>query len=282
MMFSVKNWVLGASMCMVLIGCKPEKPLVPVPLTKAITGTPAPCEDLAYGGFPRSVEKTENTSFVCRQGYVLNYNAERNTSEWVVERVGSKDPLNPPPSSDESRFDPDLPPSKRSHADDYIGIGYVKRFFAPPQDFLHDDIQYSHAHYLSNAYPAHPDQVAFMDQLEEWIRQQGRAKGDLMVISGPVYEAGSGLGWVGVPNNENAGGEYAMAGKVQVPSHVYKILIDPKTHQSLVLLIPNGPVSGSVSQFVVPWEVLEKKTGLVFVPDLPSSTRATLRANPKW
>ena len=291
------SWPLLA---LVLVGCKPEKPLQPVPLTQALSGKEkAPCEGLVFGGFPRSVEnlpspvpskKTNQpnvpapTSFVCRDTYVLNYDTQRNISLWVSERLTATQLSQTPvvnQSLDESRPDPALPPSKRADHQDYIGIGYGKGFFASPQNYLSNDIGYSHSYYVSNMFPEHPSHAMVWKELESWVRDKAIQQEELIVFSGPVYLNGTGKGWVGKGSVRNPSAKSAHKGKIQVPTHTFKVVVNPQTKQTISFVVPNDVLhSSSLASFVVPLSMVEKSTGLAFFPDLPQNEALTLKNSP--
>ena len=284
-----KQVLLAAVLLLLVTGCKPEKPLVPVPLTQVLSGKEkAPCEDLTFGGFPRSLvldkatpEDGLSTSFVCRDFYVLNYDTKRNTSLWVVERL-TVDNLSKPQAAaqlmDETRADPLLPQSGRATRDDYEGIGYIKGFFAPPQDFIFSDVGYSHSYYTSNLFPQHPGQKQVWTNLEEWVRRQVKIQKELVVVSGPVYLNGTGLGWVGVGTDRNGSAKSANKGKVQVPTHTFKVVVSPNNLQAIAFVVPNTTLSQtSLSSFVVSIPLLEQSSGLALFPDLPQSEAMRLK-----
>lgn len=277
-----KFFAVGFCVVLTLPGCKPEKPLVEVPMTKAMTGQAAPCEQLVWGGFPRSLNppKEKTTSFVCRDFYALNFNVVRGTSDWVVEKLLSED-LNKPDAKlvgSEVRPDGEIPKSRQTTTSDYRGIGYGKGFFAAPDNFRYSEIAYSYSFYLTNIYPQHPDQEATIKLLEDWIRSEAKKRKEIYIISGPVYQDGNGLGWVGQSDKPSANGDAARKGKVQVPSSVFKILFSPSTKKAIAFEIPNAPVSTSLGSYLVPIAVLERKTGLIFFGDLPVAEQQSIKS----
>ena len=265
-------------------GCKPEPPPVPVPLTKAVSGVEAPCEHLVYGGFPRHQTPGEGTFFICRPGYALNYDPSTKTSQWVVEHLEADNLKRDRAAKDiaDHRPDPNLPKKARTNNDDFVGTGYERVYLAPATDFLYDDILYSHSFYLTNAVHLHGDRVPALKALEETVRSMAQARGQLYVITGPVYENGGGRGWVGVPDKLRQGSaKSAHKGKVMVPTHIFKVVIDPQAGKSIGFLVENTPLVGAASSpgyEVVPVATIEKLTGMVFAPDLPQDAGRRLKS----
>lgn len=281
------KFVIASSLLLTLVGCKPEIPPVPVPLTKAVSGVEAPCEGLTYGGFPRvdqevrkdEKKKSKGTFFVCRPGYALNYDPSRKTAEWVVEHLTAEN-LNAPRAAQEisdHRPDPELPPKAQSMNNDFVGTGYERVYLAPAEDFEYDDVLYSHSFYLSNAVHLHPSRVATWKTLSQQIRDLAKQRGSLFVISGPIYEAGLGRGWVGVPDStKRSSGKGGERGKVMVPTHLFKIVIDPQTKRSAAYVVENTPTSNP-TLMTVPVQEVERLTGMVVSPDLTKSEQAALK-----
>ena len=280
------KFVFVSSLLLTLVGCKPDIPPTPVPLTKAVSGVEAPCESLTFGGFPRSEKEFEKrdkqfkgTFFICRPGYALNYDSFHKTSDWVVERLTSENLSKERAAKDISdhRPDPEIPPRLQSLNNDFIGTGYERVYLAPAEDFEYDDVLYSHSFYLSNAVHLHPSRVASWKNLAQQVRELAKQRGELFVVSGPIYEAGLGRGWVGTPDSvKKSSGKNGEKGKVMVPTHLFKVVIDPKTKVSAAYIIENTPtdhptvITSSVAE-------VERLTGLVFAPDLTKSEQAALK-----
>lgn len=271
---------LAVGVILMLTGCKPELPPVPVPLTQDITGVPAPCQNLTHAGFPRKEPVHPSTFFVCRTGYALNFDPDRMTPEWVVHELLAIELSSPVQVQelDEARPDPLIAASLQSRRDDYIGVGYERMYPAPKDDFRHSDVEYSQADYLSNALHQHLGQKDVWGQLENKVRQWAGQRGQLFVITGPIYANGAGLGWVGTPNDPNAAGTSARKGKVQVPTHMFKVVIDAQRMQSIAFIVPNDDVRGrNVMEFAVTVADVEKISQIRFSPNMPLSEQGLLK-----
>lgn len=258
-----------------LSACKGDIPPQKVPLSMPEgSKTLAPCQTLAYGGFPTRSPVKQGTFFVCRPGYALNWDPERKTAEWVVEHIYSeklaqKDAFN---AVDDSRPDPELAKKAQTQNNDYVGNGYEKIQLAPNGDFKFDDVMYSHTFYLSNAAPMNPSRVSKWKMLEDVVRQTAKSA-DVYVVTGTVYENGYGLGWVGVPDKAGASGKNATNGKIQVPTHYYKVVLIPSQHRAVAFIQPNTPVENGGDLIPISLPALEKMAQIRFAPDFSPAQR---------
>ena len=264
----------------VLSGCGEKIPPVPVPQTQAVTGVVAPCEGLVWSGFPRKEPESTGTYFVCRDGYVLNWDPVRKTPEWLSLRLTAQqltDIVVTDPK-DEARPDPVLPKSAQTQMNDHVGTGYNRLFLSSPWNMRHDDRMFSHAQYLTTAVPQHTAMMPVWAQLDEQVRAWVASRGELVVVSGVVYMGGVGRGWVGVPDKEKAKGDAARRGRIEVPTHLFKVIFDPKRNQSVGFLIPNdGTTQGGLGQYMVPVSTVESATTLRFAPNMTLEEQSALK-----
>jgi DNA/RNA endonuclease G (NUC1) len=245
----------------------------------------APCEDLTYGGFPRLLPEVTGTFFICRPGeLVMNADPSHKTAQWAAEKLTAAAlalPDQATRSANDVRPDPMLATNARSMRNDYVGTGYLMGFLAPPNDFASNDVAYSHAQYLSNAIPVNPSAAASWSLLSAMTRSIASRRGVLNVVSIPAYANGVGLGWVGVSDRSAASGSNAHVGKVLVPTHLVKILMDPVRGDAVAFVIPNDARAQSVplTAWMVPVSQAEALTNVHLSPDLPADRAAFLRAS---
>lgn len=256
-----------------LTGCKPDVQPVKVPLAAPDNSEyKAPCQDKIFAGFPSLEVKTKDTFFICREGYALNFNPETKNAEWVVykltaENLNKKDNFK---DFDDSRPDPLISKKQRTELNDYKGNGYVKAKYAPEEHFKYDDVLYSHTHYLSNATVIHPSRVEQYNLVNEKIKELAINYGEVFIISGPVYEGGGALGWVGIGDKNT---HKSTKGKIKVPTHFYKIIEVPSIKNSFAILIPNTPIEKGGNIQNVSVSQVENMTKIRFSPDLSKSDR---------
>lgn len=279
-MSALRRIMILASMA-TLAGCTVPDP-VPVPLPSRVSGIPSPCESLSLAAFPQQDPPSKRTYYVCKPGvYAANYDPVRKTSQWSVQRVlaSDSDPASGPAArtdKNDARPDPDIHDSLTAQIDDYQDNGYAIGYLTAPSSFPYDDIRYSKAQYLTNAFPLHPDLVQTWDSLNNLVLDLARQRGEVKVISGTIYKDGKGRGWVGVGDNET-GNE----GKVEVPTSIYKVIVDPKTGEYIAFVVSNEPITPGVSPVAIAtWKDIEQLTDLVLAPDSPKPWKAIQQLPP--
>ena len=259
-----------------LAGCDNTPPPVPVPMPAAVSNAGSPCEPLAVAGFPRQDPPDPSTYFVCKPGvFALNYSPKHRSAQWAIQSIKAPtlDPAFGPAArtdKDDSRPDPDLPGKRSAAPNDFQDTGYSRVFLVSPSSFPFDDVKFSQAQYLSNAVHLHPDRVQAWEGLTQLALSAARRRGEVRVISGTVYEGGVGRGWVGVPD-----GSSKERGKVEIPTYLFKVIVDPATGEYIAFVVPDAPLDpGAPALMVVDWQRLEAMTGLVFAPDASPAFRA--------
>ena len=143
---------------------------------------------------------------------------------------------------------------------------------APAGDLKSDQAAMDESFYLSNVAP----QVGvgfnrgIWRKLEEKVRVWARARGELYVITGPVFY------------------DYTPVigeGRVAVPDAFYKIIYDPGTFEALAFLLPNQVLpKARLIEFQTTIDALEGQTGLDYFPGLPPAIGAALESTspPLW
>jgi endonuclease G len=119
--------------------------------------------------------------------------------------------------------------------------------------------------YLSNMVPQigkGMNQGIWKD-LEEKVRTWAIIRGELFIFTGPAYEGG-----VKKTIGKN---------KVAVPSHLYKIVYDPKEKEAIAFFMPNEPIKTSeMPKYIESIRDIEAKTGLDFLSALDKGTQDTI------
>jgi len=92
-------------------------------------------------------------------------------------------------------------------------------------------------------------------KLEEDVRTWTEERGELYVVSGPIYE-GSNIKTIG-PDH------------VAVPTAFYKVIFDPVKVESIAFILPNKSTpSSKLKQFITTVHQVEVETGLDFLNQL--------------
>ena len=174
-------------------------------------------------------EAPEHT-ILCRAGYVLSFNAQRLTPDWVLEvltaerfkgtadRTALRNPFAP---------DPDLQAGQRSELKDYAASGYDRGHMAPAADMKFSREAMIQSFYLSNMAPQIGPGMnrGIWADLEKLTRQWVCGHNELVTISGPIYAA--------TPDTVGAD-------KVAVPTSFYKILYDPQRKRIIAFVLPTS------------------------------------------
>jgi endonuclease G len=198
-------------------------------------------------GPPASVSPTRS---LCRHGYLAGYSGDRRIALWVAERLTPASAWGCGERWTAFRADPELPRGQRAETGDYRNSGYDKGHLANSANHLGDAAAQEDSFLLSNAAPqGHTLNAGLWFRLEVLARVWAHDRGDLQVISGPVLEDDDlAIGANGIP----------------VPSAFWKVLVDPRTRETLAFLVPHRPLGWSAdpARYVVPLAAVEAMTGL--------------------
>lgn len=287
-----------------LTGCVAEP--IPVP-----TGANAPCADLTYQGFPRLEHNPPLKSgfFVCHNGFALQYAKPFHSALWAVERLDAQNLDETKATREREKFRPDgfLPKGLTPTADRYTNSGYDRGHLAPAADFKENPAGMSQSFYTSNIVPQHPDNNRYIwARLEKNTRAWAMQKGQVYVITGPVFFAGgrpfTPQGWLSfdqkkvqyvieeyeynqteIVTDKNGKKKKVKKKKlppeaIAVPSHMFKVIYDPKANSAIAFVVPNtGVPEAALPQYATTVAEVERLTALRFFPDLPFDQQAALK-----
>ncbi|MBM4192732.1 MAG: DNA/RNA non-specific endonuclease [Gammaproteobacteria bacterium] len=201
---------------------------------------------LDYGSPSREID------FLCRTGFAIGHDPEARTPRWVIERLRVGTLNGGVERTDDFRADPDLRPGRRAELSDYAGSGYDRGHMAAAGNVTWSLQAMVESFYLSNIAPQNPGlNRGAWARLEEDVRQWTLERGDLVVITGPVF-----------------GSQSAVIGQspVRVPIAFYKVIFDPFRREGVGYVYPNAPpVSNNRADYQVPIEQIERTTGLALI-----------------
>jgi endonuclease G, mitochondrial len=228
-----------------------------------IAGPLEECPEFTVYGVPG-----EAGDLLCRKGYLLSHDPTRKTPIWVAEHLTrEKAQKKVAGRSDDFRPDSELEPGRRAELSDYRGSGYDRGHMAPAADLAWDEQAMSESFYLSNMVP----QVGvgmnrgIWAELEKKVRNWALQRGELYVYSGPIYGKG----------------EVKTIGrnKVAVPAMLYKIVLDPRQHEAIALIMPNRSLSvEDLPRYLVSVREVEQETGLHFFSTMPPADQEKLES----
>lgn len=199
----------------------------------------------------------QRTTFLCSETFALSFSHKTKTPLWVVERLLAEN-LDGPANRKHSNFkaDPRLLKETQASLPDYRNSGYDRGHMAPAGDLKFSQVAMDQSFFFSNIAP----QVGLgfnrgiWRQLEEMVREWVRQRGELYVITGPVFY------------------DYTpVIGKrgVVVPDAFFKIVYDPETGETFAFLLPNLATSETeIGKFLTTIKALKQVTGLSLDIDL--------------
>ncbi len=201
------------------------------------------------------------------QHFMLSYSEPHEQAEWVAY-VLRKEHLT---YDDRKRpyFIED--PKVRSKSADwrnYKGSGYDRGHLCPAGDRRFSKQAYNETFYTSNISPQKNDfNAGIWNRLEMQVRQWCKKYGDIHVITGGVLQKG--LQGIGEED-------------VAVPRAFYKIVFRGKGDDMklLAFLFPHQESNRPLQEFLVPIDVLEKKTGIDFFHKMPKDWQQAIESRP--
>jgi endonuclease G, mitochondrial len=207
-------------------------------------------------------------TLLCRDGYLLSHNNERKVPDWVMERL-VPERFEGDATRGRSAFAPDLQlqPGTRSELNDYASSGFDRGHMSPAADAKYDQVAMDESFLLSNMAP----QVGIgfnrhiWAHLEDAVRGWTERRRDLVVITGPIYQAAR------VPIGTN---------HVAVPSHFFKIAYEPRRNRAVALILPNEKIKGNdLGKFVRSIDEIEELTGFNFLTALSKPRQRAVEKN---
>ena len=245
-----------------------------------------------YGGIP------SNGSFIERQGYIIQFNAQKKTPKWVAYHIDPSFVEDLPPREESQwgkfRQDPDL--SNESTEKDYknqfrtwrnYAKGHLAPYFISGGDRngngqnaaagdAYDGKTVHEIMYMSNMAPQHHNNFngsgGLWYKLETHVREElvrTRQK-KVWVTAGCIYGPG----------------KYDSIGaNVEVPPMFFKIVVTEEEGKPVVLafLFPHQiKKHGEIQDYLVSVNLLEAMTGLDFFPDIHSAEWEAVERQSTW
>ena len=205
-----------------------------------------------FPGKPPTVTKPGKLREVCLNEFAVLHSGETKTPVFVAQRLNAATLEQGQNLKRSNRFYPEarLPRAERAELSDYKGSGYSRGHMAPAGDMGTPEGK-AQSFSLANIVPQDAKHNGGpWSKIEQDTRAYvRRAKGDVFVITGPIYEG-----------TEESIGE----NKVRVPSHIFKLVFDPNTGKSLVHWQANAPETRVTPP--ITYTEFVSKTGLRLLP----------------
>lgn len=263
---------------------------------------PETCRDLWQGvGLPEYSRPDErDTTIVCHTRYVLSHNNDALGPDWVLEHLTAEQ-ISGSNTRPKMKFQHETLVPKGAVDADYTNSGFDRGHQAPSGDFNANVDWMKESFFLSNIVP----QVGpgfnrdIWAKLENHVRDIARDRGELYVITGPVYPNGSEPITIGTSANKcrneivlNPPSKKSVCGKdrtctdgVIVPSAMFKIIYDPSMGVANAFLMPNinhrdaknfsDPLD-YIKKFQVTVQAVENVTNVDFLQAIPAGSRRPL------
>ena len=239
--------------------CMPSLTWARLPqLDSAALLTPEPtsfaeCPQFFFDGTPPAVAPQPKLRELCYEAFAVLHSGTAKTPVFVAQRL-NRQTLEAADEKRAKRFfaDARLPSSERAELEDYKGSGYSRGHMAPAGD-MSTPTAMAQSFSLANMVPQNAQHNGgAWNKIEQDTRHYvRRAKGDVYVITGPVFT-----------NTSPRIGQNA----VRVPTYLYKLVYDATTQKSWAHWQENR--EGETAGRPITYAELVKRTGIVFLPTL--------------
>jgi endonuclease G len=197
-----------------------------------------------------------SSEIVHHRYYSLGYNEQTEQANWVAYEL-TKSSIQQPNVKREKYFNPDYKVKTRSSFHrDYSNSGYTRGHLAPAGDMAFNTTAMKESFLMSNMTPQLKKfNNGVWKELEENVRDWAYKKGNIIVVSGPVFYD---------KNYERIG-----QNKVGVPHAFYKVLLDNSSekYDAVAYLIPHAVTDLSLDEFATNIDEVEDLTGINFFKD---------------
>lgn len=254
--------------------------------------TPGTCPQHYPLGAPVVTIDTEKVNrrafYTCESNYATMLDAQTKTPLWSVEVLqGNSQAGTKVERKDAFQPNPNVPKQVQASLNDYRGSGFDRGHMAPAADMLTDQGMFE-SFFMTNMVPQVGPNMnrGIWADLEAMVRKWSVARGEVHVVTGPIFE-----------------GQVAAIGTTQVwvPTSIYKVVLDPRTLESIAFIIPNRQIvtrktktmdNGNASfpqtqpeyavncnsrcqldDFIVSTKDVETKSGLYFFPNVNPANR---------
>ena len=212
----------------------------------------AECPQHFPAGIAPTIARAPQRRELCYDAFaVLHYGATR-TPLFVAERLNPQSVQDAKGEQRTNRFfaDARLPRSERAELSDYQGSGYARGHMAPAGN-MPNATAMAQSFSLANMVPQNSKQNSGpWAKIEKDTRQYAlRAKGDVFVITGPVFSPGA---------------QSIGANQVAVPTHLFKLVYDASTGKAWAHWQQNAP-QAQVGR-PISYTELKQRVGMALLP----------------
>ncbi|KMO34274.1 endonuclease [Methylobacterium tarhaniae] len=227
------------------------------------------CPEHFAGGTPPVLTNPRlaaDTTLLCYRAFAVLYSGLSRTPLYAAEHLtaGRVEAARRVDRVDAFHEEDGLPEAARSDLADYAGSGWDRGHMAPSGDMPSPSAQ-AESFSLANIVPQNPDlNRRLWAGIESSVRALAIERGDLFVITGPLFEGTS---------------VQSLRGRVLIPTRLFKAVYDANRGEAGVYLARNA-APGEAWE-AVSLEQLAAIGGIVAFPDLPDSVRRRIMALPE-
>ncbi|WP_370877066.1 DNA/RNA non-specific endonuclease [Acidovorax sp. A1169] len=209
----------------------------------------AQCPQFFVGGKPPAIPPRPMQRELCYEAFAVLHSGETRTPVYVAQRLNRR-VLEQADKKRADKFfaDARLPTAERAELEDYKRSGYSRGHMAPAGD-MSTPTAMAQSFSLANMVPQNiQHNGGAWSKIEQDTRRYVlRAKGDVYVITGPVYTRTS----------PSIGGN-----EVRVPAYLYKLVYDSTTQRAWAHWQANR--EGEQVGAPITYQELQKRTGIDF------------------
>lgn len=206
-----------------------------------------------------------DTTLLCYQAFAVLYSGLSRTPLYATEHLTAAriEAARRVDRVDAFHEEEGLPEAAQSTLADYAGSGWDRGHMAPSGDMPTPSAQ-AESFTLANIVPQNPDDNrGLWAGIESSVRALAIERGDLFVVTGPLFEGAS---------------VQSLRGRVLIPTRLFKAVYDANRGEAGVYLARNAPGDA--------WEAISLDQlaglgGIVAFPDLPDSVRRRVMALPE-
>lgn len=213
----------------------------------------AQCPDFFASGRPPAISAQQKLRELCYEAFAVLHSGTTKTPVFVAQRL-NRQSIEDGDEKRSNRFfaDARLPTAERAELEDYKRSGYSRGHMAPAGD-MPTPTAMAQSFSLANIVPQDPKHnggawAKIEQDTRHYVR---RAKGDVFVITGPVF----------APDAPEIG-----TSRVKVPAYLYKLVYDASTERAWAHWQQNR--EGETVRRPISYEELVKRTGIEFLPDI--------------
>jgi endonuclease G len=214
------------------------------------------CPQFFARGIAPAVPSAPQQRELCYEAFAILHSGETRTPVFVAERLNRQSILDADEKRGDKFFaDARLPRAERAELTDYKGSGYARGHMAPAGD-MPTPAAMAQSFSLANMVPQSQKQNSGpWAKIEKDTRHYAsRAKGDVFVITGPVFDQSS---------------TTIGANQVRVPSHLFKLVYDAQTGRAWAHWQAN--VDSTKAGPPISYRELVQRTGLNLLPGMPQN-----------